>query len=746
MTKQEEEMEFSLLFTLLAIEQVTMVVSLFPFQNTTLSFETRTKDLVSRLTLDEKVAQMSRGGANANSPTLPIARLGIKPYQWGTECLRGDVQAGIATAFPQALGLAATFDKDLMFRVAMATSIEVRAKNNNYISKGDYQFHHGISCWAPVINIMRDPRWGRNQETYGEDPYLSGQLAEAFVHGLQGNNTRYFRVIAGCKHYTAYGGPENIPVLRYGFNAVVSDVDLHTTFLPAFQSCVEAGSFSIMCSYSAVNGVPACANSYLNNEILRDKWKFPGYIVSDQSALEFIVIAHNYSKDFLHASAAAVSGGCDLEDSNFAVNVFTNLEEAVKQGLVKEEAIDASVYRLFMARMKLGEFDPPEMNPYRQLNMSVVASPAHSRLSQEAAVKSFVLLKNDKNLLPLKNDESVKIAVVGPFSDRADLVYGDYPPDALFTVTPYKGISSASKGRVIMEEGCVGPQCPALNEFMIGIDVREVDYVILCLGLSHEIESESRDRANISLPGQQLQLMQYIHGLGKPVVLVLFAAGPVDISWAKENIPSILLAFYPAQSTGDALASVLFGSASPGGRLPATWPSSLQGFPPITDYSMANRTYRYLKSNTAVLYPFGYGLSYAAFKYTGLEVSPQAIKPCQNVTVKVTVTNVGKVTADEVVQVYLKRNATLPHPYPNIWLVGFKRVTLSPNSEISVIVTVTPRNMALYEEAASSWVLEPGELLVSCGGQQPGQATAAPSNVAQSSFYLFGDATELSHC
>ena len=730
----------------LLVTQAATIVGIFPFQNTTLSFETRTKDLVSRLTLEEKVAQMSRGGASRNSPTLPIARLGIKPYQWGTECLRGDVQAGNATAFPQALGLAATFDEDLIFRVAEATSIEVRAKNNKYLSEHDYQFHHGISCWSPVINIMRDPRWGRNQETYGEDPYLSGQLAQAFVRGLQGNNTRYFRTIAGCKHYAAYAGPENLPVLRYGFNAVVSDVDLHTTFLPAFQSCVEAGSFSIMCSYNAVNGVPACANTHLNNKILRDKWKFPGYVVSDEFALEFIVIAHNYSADFLHASAAAINGGCDLEDSIFAENVFTNLDEAVKLGLVMEEAIDTSLYRLFMARMRLGEFDPPEMNPYRQLNMSVVASPEHCRLAEEAAVKSFVLLKNDKNLLPLKNEESVKIAVVGPFSDRADLVYGDYPPDALFTITPYEGIRSASKGKVVMEEGCIGPQCPALNKFMVDFTVQQADYIILCLGLSQEIESEARDRADISLPGLQLQLMQFVHSLGKPLVLVLFAAGPVDISWAKEKVPSILLAFYPAQSTGEALASVLFGSASPGGRLPATWPASLQGFPPITNYSMANRTYRYLDSSQSVLYPFGYGLSYTVFKYIAMEVFPQSIKPCQNVTVRVTVTNVGGVTADEVIQVYLKRNGTLPLPHPNVWLVGVKRVTLSPSTTTSITFTITPKSMAIYAEAKSSWMLEPGVLLVSGGGQQPGQDTAAPSNVLHSSFCLLGRATELSVC
>ena len=715
----------------------------YPFRNTSLGFKERVKDLIGRLSLEEKIAQMSHGGADKNSPTPAIQRLGIGPYQFGTECLRGDVGAGNATAFPQALGLAAAFDEDLLFRVAEATSVEVRAKNNFYVNHSDYNFHHGLSCWSPVINIVRDPRWGRNQETYGEDPFMSGKLAQAYVRGLQGNNTRYFRVIAGCKHYDAYGGPENIPLLRFAFNAVVSDVDLHMTFLPAFQACVEAGSFSIMCSYNAVNGVPACASKLLLTDVLRNKWKFQGYVVSDEGALEDIVYCHNYTTTFPKAAAAAVNAGCDLEDANFEYNVFSTLGDAVNQGLVSEDTIDKSVYRLFMSRMRLGEFDPVEMNPYKELDLSQVASSKHRQLSLEAAMKSFVLLKNENQLLPLKRG-GTKLAVIGPFSNRPDLLHGDYPPDVLFTITPYVGIRDAQDADIIMEEGCVGPQCPALNKEAIDKTVHLSDIVLLCMGLSQEIESEGRDRPDISLPGLQLELMQHVVRLGKPVILILFAAGPVDVSWAKDNIPAILLAFYPSQSTGTALANVLFGDFNPGGRLPVTWPLTLKGFPPITDYSMRERTYRYQK-DVSSLYPFGYGLSYTTFVYSGLNVTPSAIKPCQNISVNVTVTNNGTRDGDEVVQVYMMRNDTT-YPYPRNWLVGFSRYTLKKGSSVMAAFTIVPRQMSVYDSNVSTLVLEPGVFLVYVGGQQPGQSTAAPSNVLQGSFTLSGVATKLSSC
>lgn len=715
----------------------------FPFRNTSLSFEERTKDLVGRLTLDEKIAQMSHGGANKNSPTPAILRLGIEPYQFGTECLRGDVGAGDATAFPQALGLAAAFDEDLMFRVAEATSVEVRAKNNFYLNHSDYSFHHGLSCWSPVINIARDPRWGRNQETYGEDPFMSGKLAQAFVQGLQGNNTRYFRTVAGCKHFDAYGGPENIPELRFGFNAEVSDIDLHMTFLPAFQACVEAGSFSVMCSYNAVNGIPACASKTLLTDVLRNTWNFEGYVVSDEGALEDIVYGHNYTKTFVAAGVAAVNAGCNLEDGNFAYNVFSTLGDAVKQELVSENTINDSVYRLFLSRMKLGEFDPPGMNPYKKLGLSQVASKEHKELSLEAAMKSFVLLKNDKQLLPL-NVGDMKIAVVGPFSNRPDLLYGDYPPDALFTVTPFVGIKGAQKGDVVMEEGCVGPQCPSLNKEAVAKATSVSDVVVLCLGLSQEIESEGRDRKDISLPGLQLELMQYVSSLGKPVVLILFTAGPVEISWAKDNVPSVLLAFYPAQSAGTALANVLFGDYNPGGRLPATWPLSMKGYPPITNYSMTGRTYRYQEA-TVPLYPFGYGLSYTNFTYSNLKVVPSEVKPCQNVSINVTITNTGSLQGDEVVELYLKRNDSV-YPYPRVWLVGFGRYSLNSGSSVTAGFTIVSRQMSVYDTKMSAMVLEPGVFLVYAGGQQPGQTTSTTSNVLQGSFNLSGAATKLSSC
>ena len=343
---------------------------------------------------------------------------------------------------------------------------------------------------------------------------------------------------------------------------------------------------------------------------------------------------------------------------------FLTLGDAVNQGLVSEDTIDKSVYRLFMSRMRLGEFDPVKMNPYKKLDLSQVASHKHRQLSLEAAMKSFVLLKNENQLLPLKRG-STKLAVIGPFSNRPDLLHGDYPPDVLFTITPYVGIRDAHDADVIMEEGCVGPQCPALNKEAIDKTVHLSDIVLLCMGLSQEIESEGRDRPDISLPGLQLELMQHVVSLGKPVILILFAAGPVDVSWAKDNVPAILLAFYPSQSTGTALANVLFGDFNPSGRLPVTWPLTLKGFPPITDYSMRERTYRYQK-DVSPLYPFGYGLSYSTFVYSGLSVTPSVIKPCQNISVNVTVTNNGTLDGDEVVQVYMMRNDTA-YPYPRVW-------------------------------------------------------------------------------
>lgn len=725
-------------------------ISIYPFQNTSLPFDQRVSDLVQRLNLQKKVAQVSHGGANNNGPAPAIEELGIHPYQWGTECLRGIVGAGSATSFPQALGLAATFNPDVLYEVAEATSIEVRAYNNYYVNNSDYKFHHGLSCWSPVINIVRDPRWGRNQETYGEDPYMSGVMADRFVRGLQGDNERYFRAIAGCKHFDAYAGPENIPTSRFSFNAVVDIRDLEYTFYPAFEACVKAGTFSIMCSYNAVNGVPSCCNKDLLETELRESWKFEGYVVSDQGALGFISLFHHYTPDWLHSAVAAVTAGCDLEDGNFQNNVFATLQQAVEQNLVNESVINTAVSRLFMARMRLGEFDPDNMNPYKSLSMDNVCSAEHKKLAIDVAIQTIVLLKNEK-ILPLM--KTTNVALVGPFANDIDLLTGDYPVRACDSTakSPYDGIKEMSAGSVTCNQGCDSPSCQNINNIDdIKRDVSAADVAIVCVGLSSQLESEGNDRHNISLPDGQLKLLQVVASLGKPVVLLVFTAGPLDLSWAKENVAAIIQAFYPSAPTGDAVATVLYGSVSPAGRLPVTWPASLDNYPSMTDYSMNGRTYRYPSDKIPILFPFGYGLSYTRFEYDSLVLAKSSISPCMMMTGQVRVKNVGNMTADEVVQVYLNQTQQPDEPVPHLQLVNFTRIP-SIDSSNSVIVefSITAKQMAMFKEIGykpATWVIMPGKYNVFVGGQQPSQDTSAPSNVLQTVFTITGNSTKLDDC
>lgn len=703
----------------------------YPFRNTSLPYPERVKDLVGRLTLEEMVAQMSHGGANNNGPAPAIDRLGIKPYQWGTECLSGDVSAGPATSFPMAIGMAATFNTDILFQVSKATSDEVRSKNNNYTAHSDYNFHTGLSCWSPVINILRDPRWGRNQETYGECPFLSSALADVFVRGLQGDNPRYVEANAGCKHFDVHGGPENIPVSRFSFDSVVSTRDWYYTFLPAFKACKDAGTLSFMCSYNSINGVPACANAKLLTDITRTEWGFEGYVVSDQGAIENIMTAHHYTKTEVETAAAAINAGTCLEDANMEKNIFTYAVDAVNQGLIKMETIQDCNSRLFLTRMKLGEFDPPEMNPYTKLNPSdFIQSPAHRELSLNAALQSMVLLKNDGGFLPLTKKYS-KIAVVGPFMNNPYSLFGDYSPSVMveYVVTPLQGLSTAFGMKLANASGCDDEHCKKYSSDDIKRATSGADLVVVCLGTGRAVESEGNDRPDINFPGQQLQLLKdaVAASSNAPVVLVLYNAGPLDVSWAisNTNVKSIIESYFPAQTGGTALAKVMTGEYNPAGRLPNTWPKSLNDVPPITNYTMVGRTYRY--STAAPLYPFGYGLSYTTFSYSGLQV-PGQISTKDDVSVKVTVENTGKAGGDEVVQVYLNwMNKT---DVPQLQLVAVKRINIAMGQKAEVSLTVPNRWLSVLDKN-NQWVVEPGTITVYVGGQQPNQTPAVPSNVLQ---------------
>ncbi|XP_068125171.1 uncharacterized protein [Hyperolius riggenbachi] len=724
----------------------------YPFLDPSLPWDVRVKDLIDRLTLDEMVLQMARGGALKNGPAPAIPRLGVKPYSWNTECLRGDVQApGWATSYPQALGLAASFSPELVARVANATATEVRAKHNYFMSVGNYDDHTGLSCFSPVINIMRHPLWGRNQETYGEDPYLSGVLAAAFVKGLQGDHPRYVKANAGCKHFSVHAGPENIPVSRFSFNAKVEERDWRMTFLPQFQACIEAGTYSVMCSYNRVNGVPACANKKLLTDILRSEWGFEGYVVSDEGAIEFIMMTHQYTSSFLETAIVSVNSGCNLELSfNLPENVFMKIKDAVTYGNITLDTVKQRLYPLFYTRMRLGEFDPPDMNPYSALDLSIVQSQEHRDLAVEAAVKSFVLLKNLKNTLPL-DLEGIKgktVGVIGPFANDPKELFGDYEPypSPQYVLTPRDGIAELPL-QVRFTAGCSDAHCEIYSSADIKELVQSVDITIVCLGTGASVETEGMDRINLALPGHQSTLLEdaVASAAGRPVILLLFNAGPVDIAWAKENegVHAILECFFPAQATGTAIAKVLFGAegANPAGRLPATWPAGMEQVPPMENYTMEGRTYRYY-GNKVPLYPFGYGLSYTTFEYSDLAVNQSLLHPCDTLQLSVNVKNTGLRTGDEVVQLYMSW-ASSSVPVPQWQLVGIQRGTIPAGKSVKVTMTVLPRQRAVWSD---HWILEPGEFRLYAGGQQPFQVTSAQSNVLQVNFTIQGASRPLNTC
>ncbi|XP_067675245.1 uncharacterized protein [Haliotis asinina] len=729
---------------ILLLALAPLVLGDYPFRNTSLAWEDRVNDLVGRLTLDEIKLQMTRGGAGPQAGPAPaIPRLDIKPYSWNTECLRGDVGAGEATSFPQAIGLGASFSPDLIFRVAQATGEEVRAKYNNYTKYETYGDHKGISCFSPVINIARDPRWGRNQETYGEDPFLSGVLAANFVNGLQGNDPRYVRANAGCKHFNVHGGPENIPVSRASFDAKVSERDWRTTFLPAFRSCVKAGTYSLMCSYNSINGVPACANKKLLTDILRTEWGFKGYVVSDEAAIENIITEHHYLNNSVDTVAACVKAGSNLELSyNKDEPVFFSVVDAVKQGKLTEDEVRTSVKTLFNVRMRLGEFDPPEMNQYTKLNMSIVQGEAHRNLSVEAALKTFVLLKNDK-ILPLKPSSYKSVAVVGPMANNTYQMFGDYTPtiNPTYTTRPLQGVQSIWS-TVRYGAGCTDNKCIQYNSQEIQTAATGSDLIFVCLGTGQELESEANDKANLDLPGQQLQLLQDAVNAGKAsgakVILLLFNAGPLNITWAVEssNVQVIVELFFPAQSTGEALRRVLLAegpNSVPAGRLPVTWPKYMHMVPDMTNYSMVERTYRY--ATYPVLFPFGYGLSYTSFFYDILEY-PDHVTAGTDFTGAVLFVNQGSFDGDEVVQVYISwSNATVT--VPQLQLVAFNRVFAPRGVQTQWNFTISAESMAVWTDE-KGWVVEPGVMSFWVGGQQPNVQPAIISNVIHGQFTVMG--------
>jgi beta-glucosidase len=657
------------------------------FRNPDLPLATRIADLVGRLTLAEKVGQMLH-----EAPAIP--RLGIAAYSWWNEALHGVARAGTATVFPQAIGLAAAFDRGLARRVATAISDEARAKYEVFAARGTTGRYVGLTFWTPNINLFRDPRWGRGQETYGEDPYLTAQVGHQFVRGLQGDDPHYLKTAACAKHFAVHSGPERV---RHEFDAVVSPYDLEDSYLPAFRELVvEAGVESVMGAYNRTNGEPCCGSEFLLEKTLRGDWGFAGHVTSDCWAIQDFHLHHKVTPGPVESAALAVNRGCDLNCGN----LYHHLEDAVRLGLVTIETINRSLGRLFSTRFRLGEFDPRDRVPYRSLPASTVRSTAHVELAYEAAVRSMVLLKND-GILPLDKSQMTSLYVTGPNALAPEALLGNYHGLGPRLVTFVEGLAEAAglDLKVDFRHGSLLAWDKQIPADWAVFEAREFDVTVACMGLNILLEGEEGDsiagaaadcgdRPSIGLPKGQHDYLMKLLDQGKPVVLVVTAGSAVDLSPYVDRAAAIVYSWYPGEAGGTALADLLFGRRDFTGKLPVTLPRSLDDLPAFEDYSMENRTYRY--SRAEPLFPFGFGLSYQPLRVTAVAAPPQ-VGPDQDLAVRVTVTNPHDRAAAGVVQVSLCKETGLRAAQRE--LAGFDRVELAAGETRVVELTLRARQL-----------------------------------------------------
>lgn len=691
-----------------------------PLFNTELPVEERAKETTKQMTLEEKVSQLVYKSA-------AIERLGIPAYHWWNECLHGVARCGTATVFPQAIGLAAMFDADFLKRVAEAISDEIRGKYNAYQSIGDNSIYKGITEYAPNINIFRDPRWGRGQETYGEDPFLTAELGIAFIRGIQGEDEKYRKADANVKHYVVHSGPDE---LRHEIDVTIDEKQFRETYLYAFARCIrEADVACVMGAYNRVNGAPCSGSSYLLKDILREELGFKGYVVSDSFAIDDFHLHHKITSSPVESAAMAFNNGCDQNGGT----TFLHLSEAVRQGLVKEEDIDVSVQRLLEERIRLGMFDPAEDVPFYKISDDIVDCAEFRGLAREAAGKSAVLLKNKEDILPLENKYKT-IAVIGPNADSKDVLLGNYSGTPSEYTTLLRGMQEEAKKRgieVIYAEGCdlYKKEYKSLCETDLipeaVIAARKSDIAVLCLGLSPVLEGEEGeegavqcDRDDLGLPGRQAELVRAVAREGKPVILILCNGSPLSIPKEEPLADAILEVWYPGEEGGSAVADILFGNYNPSGRLPVTVVKGTEDLPPFDSYDMQGRTYRFLEKEP--MYPFGYGLSYTRFEYRPVDL-PETIPAGKDIQFDVSVRNTGKCSGETVLQVYI-RDEEASVKVPKHQLVFFKRVMAETGEEKKVTVCIRARDLAVVRQNGTC-VLEPGRFKIYIGGSQPDEVS-----------------------
>lgn len=663
----------------------------------------KAKELVAKMTVEEKCSQLC-------SEAPAIERLGVPAYHWWNEGLHGVARAGVATMFPQAIGLAAMFDAEMMQAVGDITALEGRIKYNHARKHNDKGIYKGLTFWSPNINIYRDPRWGRGHETYGEDPYLTAVCAENYINGIQGGeDERYMKAAACAKHFAAHSGPEGI---RHGFNSEVSDFDLHDTYLPAFEWCIKKADVEgLMGAYNMINGVHCCANEPYMEGVMRKQWGFNGYYVSDCGALAdmhmFCLITHTA----VESATLALKAGCDLNCGQ----VYLHVLQAYHEGKVTEEEIDRAVTRIMATRYKLGMFD--ENCVYNHdTNYLKVECKEHLEKAYQAAVKSTVMLKNN-GLLPLDKNKLKTIGVIGPNAASIRALEGNYNGTASSYHTVLDGIKEncGEDVRVLYAKGChlykdviesCGDKKDGFSEALAVAD--NSDVVVMCLGLDSSIEGEQGDASNeygagdkltLNFPGLQVELLEKVVAMGKPVVLVVLAGGALDLNWSDKNCDAILYGWYPGSMGGSAIADIIFGKQCPSGKTPVTFYRSLEDIPAFEDYNMQGRTYRYMTEKP--LYPFGYGLSYTKFEYTNQTVSGEIED--NSLCLSVSVKNSGNYDGEAVVQVYAAYGEER-YRVPNKKLCGFARIALKQGETETVSLPIDNMAIMLTDKDGSRYL------------------------------------------
>jgi len=675
------------------------------------SLDKKADSLISLMSLEEKSSQMINSSKGLFS-------YGISEYNWWNEALHGVARAGKATVFPQAIALSATFDPNLIEQVASAISDEARAKFNLFQKKGIKGQYSGLTFWSPNINIFRDPRWGRGQETYGEDPFLTGQIGSAFVRGLQGYHSKYLKVAACAKHFAAHSGPEKF---RHSFNANVSKQDLYETYLPAFKSLIDSGVEIVMCAYNSVNGEPCCGSENLISNILRTEFDFDGHVVSDCGAINDIHFNHNFTTSNLESIAYAIKGGVDLNCGSS----YKDIPLAVEKGLLRESDVDKSLKRLLLTRLKLGLFEPEGTGPYDHLDEKIINSKMHIDLSRKVACESIVLLKNN-GVLPLKKDLN-RIFITGPNSTSLETLLGNYNGLSSNVVTPLEGILTKVGANTIVRHALgVAFNDLERNFFNSNHIASSSDVIIAFMGISALIEGERGDavlsnnhgdRKEISLPKNQVNFLKDLRlkANEKPIILVISSGSAIELSGVEGLADAIIYNWYSGEQGGSAIADVIFGDVNPSGRLPITIPKSIDHLPEFSDYSMENRTYRF--TNFEPMYPFGFGLSYSNFKYSNIKLSDNNIAKNDSVTVSFDVDNIGYFDGNEIVQLYIS-NMDSKFRVPKYSLKGFTKIHLKAN-ERKRIQFILNKSMLNSIDEMGREVLSNGKYKIWISGSSP---------------------------